>query len=151
MHDQKVTLDPTDEHFLFQTNYEGEAQHRTRTISTTIAVNAPHGVAAALFSPLSFLRPSARSFNIVGKSCGAAPVGPLPPLPFLVPTAPLLPVPYGITYPDEKDKRRAENICTFKEAEKRGSETGSKAKLKAPLGHAGLRARPAARGRQLFA
>lgn len=65
-------MDPTDEHFLFQINCEGEAQHRTRTISTTIAVNAPHGVAAALFSPLSFFRPSARSFNIVGKSCGAA-------------------------------------------------------------------------------
>ena len=44
-------------------------------------------------------------------------------------------VPYGITYRDEKDKRRAENICTFKKdgiKSEEGEEEGA-------LGHWGGR------------
>ena len=77
----------------------------------------PSTIAASLFpSPtsLALFRPSApRPFHIVGKSCGAV-------VPRSLPAVPLLLVrllPYGITYRDEKDKRRAENICTSKRSE----------------------------------
>ena len=73
-------------------------------------------IAASLFpSPISLalFRPSVRSpFSYcrkVMRGCCS-----------LLPAVPLLLVrllPYGITYRDEKDKRRAENICTSKRSE----------------------------------
>ena len=94
----------------------------------------PSSIAASLFpSPtsLALFRPSApRPFHIVGKSCGAV-------VPRSLSAVPLLLVrllPYGITYRDEKDKRRAENICTSKRSEvgngiKSEEEGGSGSKL----------------------
>ena len=56
------------------------------------------------------------------------------PLPAVLPLLLVRLLPYGITYRDEKDKRRAENICTSKRSEvgngiKSEEEGGSGSKL----------------------
>ena len=81
-------------------------------------------IAASLFpSPtsLALFRPSARSpFSYCRKVMRGC-CSPLPAVPLLLVRL----LPYGITYRDEKDKRRAENICTSKRS-KRGRKRDQK-------------------------